>query len=80
MGDLGVATTDRFQMREAGRNRLDPERMAAAERLQEVASLLAVGFLRCWLHKADKGDDVGLAFLRSPSEVCAKPSSEGERL
>jgi hypothetical protein len=84
MAELGLGTAGRSQVQEAAPNRLDPERMSAGARLQEIASLLAAGFLRLRLHKAHKGADGGLAILRTSSEVCAcppevgEPSSEGE--
>ena len=62
------------------------DQISADERLRELSSLLAAGFLRYWPHKAAKGADEGLAILRTSSEVCAcppeagEPSSEGESL
>jgi hypothetical protein len=37
------------------KNPLDPELMSAKERIEEVACLLARGFLRYWLRKAADG-------------------------
>lgn len=59
-------------------NALAPELMAADERLAEVASLLASGFLRHSLRKAAQGADVGLAILRTSSDVCGCPPQAGE--
>jgi len=53
-------------------NPLDPELMPAKERLAEVASLLAKGFLRHWLRKAADGRENGLAILRTSSHECPK--------
>jgi len=61
-------------------NPLDPELMTAKERLAEVASLLARGFLRYWLRKAADGRENGVAILRSSSHECPKPESGGESL
>jgi hypothetical protein len=81
MRERGAGTIGRYQMREAASNRVDPERISPDDRLRELSSLLAAGFLRHWLHKAARAADdreKGLAILRTPSEVCAKPTSEGE--
>ena len=80
MPDRGVGTSGRFQAREAGPNRIDPERMSATGRLHEVASLLAVGFLRYWAARSVDGREKDLAILRTSSEVCHEPQSEGESL
>ena len=61
-------------------NTVDPELMTAKERLTEVASLLALGFLRYWLRKAADGRENGLAIPRTSSDECPKPKSEGESL
>lgn len=60
------------------RNAIDPDQIPAESRLQQVASLLAAGFLRWWLHKADQGADGGLAILRTSSEVCVCPPQAGQ--
>jgi hypothetical protein len=52
--------------------------MAAAQRLQEVTSLLALGFLRWWATRAPDGGDRGLDVLRTSSDECPKLESEGE--
>jgi hypothetical protein len=62
------------------RNALNPEQMPPAARLRELTSLLAAGFLRNWLKKAADDGEKCLAILRTSSEVCPKPSSEGESL
>ena len=59
-------------------NPLDPELMTAEERLAEVASLLARGFLRARLRTAEKSRR-GLAIPGEPSDSCLKPKSAGER-
>jgi hypothetical protein len=59
------------------KNPLNPELMPAKERLAEVASLLARGFLRARLRAAEKCQK-GLAILRTSSHECPKPKSEGE--
>ena len=61
-------------------NPTGPELMTAKERLSEVASLLARGFLRYWLRKAADGAENGLAIPRTSSDECPKPESEGESL
>jgi len=77
------------------RNPTGPEMMTAHERLAEVASLLARGFLRARLRAAEKRQN-GLAILRTSSHECPKwlggpcpppwrpkakpPESEGESL
>jgi len=52
--------------------------MTANERLSEVACLLATGFLRYRLRKAADGRENGVAILRTSSDECPKPASEGE--
>jgi len=85
MPEIGLGTACTSQRRKAAPNPLNPDLMADRERLAEVASLLAAGFLRCWLHKAPQSADVGLAIPRTSSEVCVcppeadKPKSEGEK-
>jgi hypothetical protein len=59
-------------------NPTDPERMSADERLREVASLLAIGFLRYRLRRAADGRENGLAILRTSSDSCVEPKPEGE--
>jgi len=60
------------------RNALCPDQISADERLHEVASLLAAGFLRHWLRKSSDWREKELDFLRTSSEVCPEPTSEGE--
>jgi hypothetical protein len=62
------------------RNALHPDQMPPDDRLREVASLLAAGFLRHWAARAVDGGEKGLDVLRTSSEVCPKPTSEGESL
>ncbi|MGD0111435.1 MAG: hypothetical protein ABSD48_06195 [Armatimonadota bacterium] len=62
------------------RNALHPDQLSPDDRLQEVASLLAVGFLRYWRREAVDGGEKGLDVLRTSSEVCDEPQSEGESL
>jgi len=78
MRERGAGTIGRYQMREAAPSPVDPERMSADERIHEVASLLAAGFLRYRAGRAADGGEKGLAILRTPSEVCVEPTSEGE--
>ena len=52
----------------------------AAERHREVASLLARGFVRYWRREAVDGGEKDLDVLRTSSEVCDEPQSEGESL
>ena len=61
-------------------SRLDPDLMAARDRIQEISSLLAAGVLRHWLKTAVDGGEKDLAILRTSSEVCVKPTSEGENV
>jgi hypothetical protein len=59
---------------------LDPDQLTPDERIHEVASLLAAGFVRHWLHRAVDAGEKDLAILRTSSEVCDEPQSEGESL
>ena len=61
-------------------NGLDPEHMPADARLREVASILAAGFLRYWRKRCPVFGEKDLDVLRTSSEVCPKPRSEGESL
>ena len=63
-----------------GPNASHPEHMSAEERLNEATSLLAAGFLRHWAARAVDGGEKDLAILRTSSEVCDEPQSEGESL
>jgi len=80
MSELGLGTAGRSNMREAAPDLLDPERIPADDRLQEIASLLARGFVRYWRREAVDGGEKDLAILRTSSEVCDEPQSEGESL
>ena len=59
------------------RNPLEPESMTPAQRLEEVASLLATGFLRLRLRRTDGRKKV-LDLLAAPSDECIEPESEVE--
>ena len=59
------------------RNSLEPESMTPAQRLDEVAALLATGFLRRRLRTAD-GRKKALDVLREPRDECVEPESEAE--
>jgi hypothetical protein len=80
MPDRGVGTTGRFLVGKAAPNLVDPDRMSADDRLGEVVCLLAAGFLRYRSARAVDGGEEDLDFLRTSSEVCHKPQSEGESL
>jgi hypothetical protein len=58
----------------------DPNQMSADKRLREVISLLAAGFLRSRATRAVDAGEKGLDVLRTPSDVCSEPQSEGESL
>ena len=69
------------------RNPLDPESMTPAQRLEEVASLLATGFLRLRLRRTDssavalaKADErkKDLELSGVPRDECVEPESEAE--
>ncbi len=57
---------------------VDPNQMPSDERLQEVISHLARGFLRSRFARAVDGGEKDLDVLRTSSEVCPEPTSEGE--
>jgi hypothetical protein len=59
-------------------NALDPEQMAAADRIREIAHILAVGFLRYWASRTARDTEKGLAIRATPSDSCIEPKSEGE--
>jgi len=70
------------------RNPLEPESMAPTQRLEEVAGLLATGFLRLRLRRTDSsavalakadGRKKPLDLLRASSHSCVEPSSEAEK-
>jgi hypothetical protein len=57
-----------------------PDQTPANERLREVISLLAAGFLRSRAGRAVDAGEKDLDVLRTSSEVCVEPQSEGESL
>ena len=59
-------------------NPQDAEGMAGTERVAQVASLLAAGFLRYRLRKGADGGENGLAILRTSSDESVEPKSGGE--
>ena len=59
------------------RNPLEPESMTSAQRLEEVAGLLATGFLRLRLRRTD-GRKKGLELSGVPRDECVEPESEAE--
>jgi len=59
------------------RNPLEPESMTPAQRLEEVAGLLATGILRLRLRPTDARKKV-LDVLAEPSDECVEPESEAE--
>ena len=61
-------------------NPVCPEHISSDERLQEVTSLLAAGFLRYWASRRADGGENCLDVLRTSSDECVKPRSEGESL
>jgi hypothetical protein len=76
MPEPGVGSGNGSQIRRVASNRLDPERMAADERLAEVGALLARGLLRCRLRAAGRREK-NLDNLRPSSDSCLEPSSGG---
>jgi len=60
------------------RNPLEPESMTPAQRLEEVAGLLATGFLRLRLRRTD-GRKKGLELLAVPRDECIETASEAEK-
>ena len=60
------------------RNPLEPESITPAQRLEEVAGLLATGFLRLRLRGAD-GRKKGLELFGVPRDECVEPESEAEK-
>jgi hypothetical protein len=86
VGDVARAPASRIAHVSA--NALDPELITGIERLAELASLLATGFLRHRLRKASlradshrraaDGAENGLAILRASSDSCVKLKSGGE--
>ena len=69
----------RYRSTLLGPNRRSAAQMSTSARLKEVASLLAVGLLRHWLKCSSDGREKGLDVLRTSSDVCPQPSSEGEK-
>ena len=78
MPETGLDTLGRSNKGKSASNPLDPELLTAQERLQEVASLLALGFLRHRL-RAAKRREKPLAIPREPSDSCSKPRPRGEK-
>jgi hypothetical protein len=74
------SSASRPMVRRAQPGQSDPGLMSADVRLQEVVSLLARGFLRSRLARAVDGGEKDLDVLRTSSEVCVEPQSEGESL
>ena len=60
------------------RNPLEPESMTPAQRLEEVAALLATGFLRLRLRTADARKK-GLELFGVPRDECIETASEAEK-
>ena len=58
-------------------NLLQPNLMSAHERTDEVACLLARGFLRYHLRPVDSEKN-GLDVSRPASDSCVEPASQGE--
>jgi hypothetical protein len=77
MPELGLDTLGRSNRGKSAPNPLDPELLTAQERLAEVASLLARGFLRHRL-RAAKQREKPLAIPAEPSLHWVKPKSEEE--
>jgi hypothetical protein len=60
-------------------NPLDPHQMPGADRIREVAHILAIGFLRYWLRRTARDDaKKALAIRAQSSDSCIEPKSEGE--
>ena len=78
--DTQSGTTGVTRVPFASPGALSPHLLSADARLQEVASLLAAGFLRHWRRRAPDFGEKDLDVLRTSSEVCPKPQSEGESL
>ena len=71
-------TLGRSKAANSAPNALDPSLMSTGERLEEVASLLALGFLRHRL-RAAKRREKPLAIPGEPSDSCSKPRPRGEK-
>ena len=78
MADMGGDTIGRPKGARSRLNCVPVAQVPASARLKETASLLALGFVRWWLRKAPDGRENGLDVLRTSSDECPKPSSEGE--
>lgn len=78
MARIGRDTEARYRGPRLGPNRTSVSELPAHVRLQEVASLLAAGFLRHWARQAWDEREEALDFQRTSSDSCARPSSEGE--
>jgi len=75
VGDVARSPVSRIAHVSA--NALRPELMPAAERLAEVADLLAAGLLR-WRLRQARGGQKGLDMFAAPSDECVEPTSGGE--
>jgi len=78
MAEAGMDTLRCPKAGNAAPNPLDPQLLTAQERLAEVASLLAWGFLRQWLRTA-KRREKPLAIPGEPSDSCSKPRPQREK-
>jgi hypothetical protein len=76
VGDVARSPVSRIAHVSA--NALAPDLMTGIERVAEVASLLATGFLRHRLRRAPDGGEKDLAIPRLSSDSCVEPTSEGE--
>ena len=79
MAKMGEDAMARYRSGNPGPNCRSAAQMSTSARLKEVASLLAVGLLRHWLKCSSDGREKGLDVLRTSSDVCPQPSSEGEK-
>lgn len=75
----GQVTTMQTEQCRHRPNPLSPEHMSPDERLQAVASLLATGFLRAWLRKAEKKTREGLDVPADLSDPSPRTQVAGER-
>lgn len=78
MADMGGDTIGPQKGARSRLNCVSVAQLPASTRLRETASLLAVGFLRHWLRHSSDGGEKGLDVLRTSSDSCAEPTSEGE--
>jgi hypothetical protein len=59
-------------------NLVDPDHMPPADRIREIAHILAAGFLRYWARRAARDAKKGLANRAQSSDSCIEPTSDGE--